>query len=96
MVKDSFFTTHFLTEMLDGKWNYLSAKILTYEGPIKIEDVNYICLLLFLNEIFSELGNEVELIVKKHPEEALQLMNILYGNLNNVELHLLVGLPNND
>ena len=96
MVKVSFFPTHFLTEMLDGKWNYLSAKILTYEGPIKNEDVNYICLLLFLNEIFSELGNEVELIVKKHPEEALQLMNILYGNLNNVELHLLVGLSNNE
>ena len=58
--------------------------------------MNYICLLFFLNEIFSELGNEVELIVKKHPEEALQLMNILYGNLNNVELHLLVGLSNNE
>ena len=90
--------TQFLAEMLDGKWNYLSVKILTwlYEGPIKIEDANYICLLLFLNEIFSELGNEVELIVKNHPEEALQLMNILYGNLNNVELHLLVGLSNNE
>ena len=58
--------------------------------------MNYICLLFFLNAIFSELGNEVELIVKKHPEEALQLMNILYGNLNNVELHLLVGLSNNE
>ena len=57
--------------------------------------MNCICPLLFLNKIFSELGNEVELIVKKHPEEALQLMNILYGNLNNVELHLMVGLSNN-
>ena len=58
--------------------------------------MNYICFLLFLNEIFSKLGNEVELIVKNHPEEALQLMNILYGNLNNVEIQLLVGLSNNE
>ena len=54
--------------------------------------MNYISFLLFLNEIFSKLGNEVDLIVKNHPEEALQLMNIIHGNLNNVELQLLVGL----